>query len=372
VEKKITKLTAVFLIIILLLTGCWDAKDISDLNIASMVIFDKRGGEYYLYLEIANLVSSGSNQEQSKGPKSTFVSAHDVTMPEARESVERELDKEIYLSTIKTLVITSRAAETDLQEYLFRLRADPKYRQNLLLVTTGFEPEELMSVKPENNALIGFSIDDTLQALIDEGHVLKITTARCLQNLYIGSAFIIPSIGIKNDQIEIDGYSVVSENKCIGFIPFKETRAIVYMYGEDPKWFYTVPVDDNKYTIEVRIGKRKTEPHYSGGEISFDLSYEFKATVLYYKETGKKLDEDTRNKIASALKDIIIGEFKSVLMKSQKELKSDYLGFDHELRLKYPDLFKNLDWRSEFQNVKFNLDFSVDIQVSKAMNYDPS
>jgi hypothetical protein len=144
------------------------------------------------------------------------------------------------------------------------------------------------------------------------------------------------------------------------------------MYGENPKWFYAVPLDDDKYTIEVRVGKRKVVPYYSGGEISFDLRYEFKATALYYKEPDKKLDEDTKNKITTALKEIIMGEFESALMKSQKELKSDYLGFDHEFRIKYPDQFKNLDWRSEFQNVKFNLDFKVELEVNKAMDYDPS
>ena len=61
--KNRCKLIVLLLLIIFLLTGCWDAADVSSLDLSTMVILDRKGDELSFTLEIAKISSvSGSGK----------------------------------------------------------------------------------------------------------------------------------------------------------------------------------------------------------------------------------------------------------------------------------------------------------------------
>lgn len=366
----------ILLMTCLLSAGCWDAISLSELSIATMTILDKKDGEYYLYIEIARIGTTGSESQAggSTGGEraSVFLTGRGESIVEAREDAERQLDHPIFLATIRTLIITHRAAETDLEEYLFRLRSDPTYRQKLLLCTTTDEPEYLMQTESGVNAVIGFMIDDTLDSIIKAGQAVKRNTARYTENHLIKSAYLIPSMGVREKQIILKGYTVVDGHRAVGSIPAEESRSIVYMHADDPRWVYRIPLEENAATVEVRVSKKETVPQYKDGKISFELNYEFTGEVDYFAtHEPKPLDKETEKILTRAVLEKLSAEFTRTLEQSQKEFQLDYLGFDHEFRMKYPDEFENMDWPSEFLKAEFILNFSADCYPIQRMDFEP-
>ncbi|OQB23271.1 MAG: Spore germination protein A3 precursor [Firmicutes bacterium ADurb.Bin182] len=372
-QKKHIKSFFLCLIAALFLTGCWDEQNINDLDIITMVIFDKKDEEYHFYVEVATIQTARQEQGNAQVPMSTFVHARGKTITEARENIDRQLDRPIYLATVRTLIITERAAKNDLEEYLYRLRADPSYRQKLLLITTRDEPEELIKTEPDNNMLVGFSFDDTLRSTIDEGQAIKITLNHCFQSLLSKDPFLLPCMGLFEDHIILRGYSVISENKCSGIIPVELSKPIVYMLGKNPFWHYRVPLEDKTVTIRAELQRKKIKPKYAQGKISFVMKFDFKAIVEYFDIMDKKpLDKATEEAIKEKFKKILEDEFKNTIVLSQKSYEIDYLGFGDEFKMHYPDEFESMDWDKEYPKSSITMDFSIDLTTEEHIDFDPS
>lgn len=127
------KLISAVVIIILLavfLTGCGDSVDINEKLIVTTIAFDVKDGEIWYYLEIANIESGKSKEAgESAGKKYIVMKSHGKTLTEARDNLDTELDKPLYLSGVRALVFTESFAREYLVEYLYRFRADETNRK---------------------------------------------------------------------------------------------------------------------------------------------------------------------------------------------------------------------------------------------------
>ncbi|HNX13321.1 MAG TPA: hypothetical protein PK854_09655 [Oscillospiraceae bacterium] len=128
------KKTLCFLLIFIVLaalTGCaGDFKDINEKSIVTAVAVDKKGDEIYIFVEIANIKASGKSESKSgTGKKYILYISHGKTITEAREDLDRQLDKTVYLSAVRSLILTENFAKEYLVDYLYRLRADETYRK---------------------------------------------------------------------------------------------------------------------------------------------------------------------------------------------------------------------------------------------------
>jgi len=248
------------------LTGCWDSTDIEDKNIVTAVIFDVKDEKYRFFAEVADIASNANNnidasQSSSSYEKSgfTFVQAQGKDLIESRANLDLQMDKPIYLDAVRTLILTERGAKEDLKEYMFRLKADVEYRQKVKVFITREEPEALTRSRTENDVSFGFSVDNMLDQLIDNGQAFSRSSARYIENILGRSGFCIPCVDLENRSTILSGYFVVGyDGDLRGFIPANETRGLVIMKADHAKQNYVVPFGDNTATIRVEIESADT------------------------------------------------------------------------------------------------------------------
>ncbi|NLF28739.1 MAG: hypothetical protein GX592_12640, partial [Clostridiales bacterium] len=111
--KNRGKLIFLLLPVALLMTGCWDSQDVSDLNLGAMVILDRQGDELSFTVEIARISPPGESGGGG-GTKQAYLTGAGKDFAEARDALDMQMDKPLFLGTVRTLVITERAAEGDL------------------------------------------------------------------------------------------------------------------------------------------------------------------------------------------------------------------------------------------------------------------
>lgn len=169
--KNRSKLILLLLPVALLLTGCWDSREVEDLSLATMVILDRQGDELSFTVEIAKIAPAGENG--GGGTKQTYLTGAGKNLAEARDALDMQMDKPLFLGTVRTLVITERAAANDLAEYLFRLRENQEYRQKVSITVSDEDPKVFTEFKNENDEPAGFVIDDTILTAIELGHTEK-------------------------------------------------------------------------------------------------------------------------------------------------------------------------------------------------------
>ena len=150
--KKAVSLATV---LCLLLSGCWDAKDINDQNIVTTILLDKVLDRYVFYIEIANTDSSGKSSGEGGGSGGgdnyVIVKAEGSSIVEAGNALERKLDQPLFLGATRALILTDNLASYDVSEYFNRIRADIRYRKKVLTVTTSCVPEILKFLKTAAN-----------------------------------------------------------------------------------------------------------------------------------------------------------------------------------------------------------------------------
>ena len=118
--KKRSKLVAMLLLLSVLLTGCWDATDVSTLNLCTMTIFDKQQEDTFLFgAEIVKISPAGQSGGGGGGKEYTYLAGSGKSLSEARRAVDMQMDKLLFLGTVRALVITERAAADDLGDICF-------------------------------------------------------------------------------------------------------------------------------------------------------------------------------------------------------------------------------------------------------------
>ena len=371
-EKKHGSMLVCLIVALLLLTGCWDARDVKDLSLATMMILDKVGDEYTFTVEFPTIIPIGA-EGGSSSAKSVYLKSRGTDLPKARDDIENQLEKPLYLGTLQTLVVTERAARDEMSEYLLRLREDLSYRQKVILAVTREEPDAF--TQQEDKATSGgtSNMDDLLTTIEQGGRTYHKTTAAYTEDILNKRGFVIHCIGLRDKKIELVGYSVFRDTKCVGFIPVEESRGLIWLLADNPMWNYRVPYQDGFATEEVRLSKRKIVPSYENGEIRFYLQLELDALVQYVSHDGLfPLNETALKEIKAQVEDMIYQELQSTVDRSQKEFQSDYLLLGDAFRIAYPDAFDAMDWEQAYPNAQIQVQTKVDLKVTPRMNYSPS
>jgi len=360
----------------ILTSGCWDSTDINEKVIMTSVMLDKKDGEIILYGEAANIEASkdggsgGGSGAGSGGGQFLLFIGRGKTIPQARENLNLQAEKEVYISGTRTLIFTERFAKEYLVEYLNRIRYDEQYRKKVITVITKEDPEKLVKIANDASTFAGFEIDDMLQVLKKGGKAFILPTANLLENLsgkYTG--ILVPCIGIQDKELILNGYFPVTDSTIADFIPIKETRGILLLTAKKPILTYIVPYKDLEYTVDVRLTKRKMIPIYQNGKITFNVKCDFKAEVLYGNKKIPYGFNDTVNaEVSESLRKLIKKDINDAFDHAQK-CKCDYLQCYDIFRIHYPDEIEKLDWEKEFPKITPNVVVKLDLESTSMMDY---
>jgi hypothetical protein len=302
------------------------------------------------------------------------VKGHGKTIADGRQDIDRQLDQPIYLSGVRTLIMTERFASenNDMIQYLYRLRSDESYRKKVRTVTTRMDLDEMFETMNKRNFSVGYSIDETITSLEKQGEAFSRTTARLLENInsrYTG--VLIPSFSIRNQDTILAGYSVVNGSHVTGFIPIEYCKGLNMLKAEKARTFFDVPYQDKLFTVKTVLDKRSITPIYKNGEFNFLFKLQFKATVEHGNvKTPYHLNKDALKEMESTLRQSILEQLIIAMDQAQNTYQTDYLQMDDAFRIKYPALFEQLDWQQAFLSAKVYWDVKVDLSVAPSLDYE--
>lgn len=346
-----------------------DSMDINGKLIATTISVDRKDGEVWFYVEFANIeASAGSGGASGAASEFFLVKAHGKTFLEARLNLNRQLDKPLYMGSVRTLLITQRFAQSDLVEYLYRLRADEAYRKKIITITTRDDLDALFKTMNDQNRSVGHSVENTIKTLDNTGDCSLRTTSRLLENLsssYTG--ILIPCIGLQDREVAFTGYTVVNDTKAIGFIPIENCVGLNMLKADKAKSFYIVAYQNQRFSIEVTLTKRKILSDYQDGRANFTFSLNFDATIEYGdRKTPYHLTKEKQQEIKGALEQMILQDLLTAFDQAQKEFQTDYLQCDDAFRVKNPILYESLNWTDTFVGANLTAKIDIDL-VSKHM-----
>lgn len=365
------------MVILLTTSGCWDSLNIEDRDICTTVVVDKDDDNYIFYVEVPDISMNFQNpqSEGGQGIKTSIVKGSGKSYAEARASLDRALNKTIYLGAVQSLILTERLAESGIDEYAMRLRQLTDYRKTMDVIITPDKPEDFLAVHPSNEATVGFAIEDSLENMSTLGISYHLSLADLLQKLSSANpCYLVNTLAVKDGQIVLIGNTVFSGGRRIGFIPFEESRGAVILLShgrQKPKFDYVVGTEDKTVTLETKLKGKKITAAYDGEKASFELSLNFEAMELY-PSCRMTVSKETESQLKEHLEAQIRDDIQETIEKSQKEYECDYLSFSEPFRISFPEAYEKMNWEDEFKKAEFNVNVSVKLKPNRSFDYKPT
>lgn len=356
-DKRI-KLMIMILCVCLGVTGCWDAVEIEEKDIITTVIVDRIDNGYAFTAEVASIAQGGDQQGSAKVPKSKVIKGEGHTFIEAREEVERQSDRLIDLSEVQCVAFTENILYDSIEQYMQRFRQNPEYRKTVFVAGTPENPDDLLKASTENNTIIGSSINDTLESLVKNGQMYEMTMGDVLTSMsceYRG--YLIPAIGLRGNEITLIGFYAMDGGLCKGFVPVYGSSGIVHFHTRTKPAHYNIQFEDMEVALEVDLKSPIIKAEYTDGQVRFHIRLSCVATLLYLSKETRVTDEMLL-KMGEALKQDLQKRHIDAVKTSQ-QIGVDYLDLHETFRIKYPDIYANIDWSEVYPKAEINFDTNV-------------
>lgn len=341
--KKILLILCIFM-----LTGCSEYVEINDLGVVTGILLDYKDNEFELTSQLIVI---------EKESKVVTYTTTGKTVDEALSKVSKLIDKELFISHLKVLILTDNIIKNNIKYEDFFLR-NSKSRKNFYVYTTTYDnPKELLNIYNDidGSSLYLNNLMSFNDKVFSSSTPLEFTDL-IYKKLEYGIDIIYPNITIienNNEKVlylsNLIAYS--NDNKII----LNDSESIIYniLINNLEKTLIDIACDDELFSININNSKTKFK--FINGK--FYITSNIKAKLNNY---NCKYSLESKETI-TLLNNIIASNIKSQienLIKKSINSKIDFLGITNYI-------YKR---NKNFNKDTFNLDnTNIDINVDAAL-----
>jgi Ger(x)C family germination protein len=363
-------LIMVFLLLIpLLLSGCWDRREINDVAFVLAGAFDKENDLYRVSILIplpGNMGSIGGGGGGTAGVQPyTIQSEVGNTIAEAADKIQSRLSRKLFFAHRRVVLFGEDVAKDGLTSIMDTLARRPENRLNTFAAVTKGKAADFLSAKVklerfsaelmrellQSDATIRTSIKDVIARMNITGQeaffpYLELTKAGTNKN--------------KSDDIQLTGFSITKEGKQVAVLKDKDALAMRLLMPKFKSYAETLNIDNGKVSFHIRQTKTQIKPYINGNEINFDIKVDAVADIYEFLSTKDTFEEIPK------INQLIESQMKLDLIHVIETLKtkgSDVIGFGQILHRHYPHKWAK-DWERHWDSLFTKANFKVSVKVN--------
>jgi len=306
----------ILLSIIFLMSGCYDYVEIDDLVIVTGILIDYNDNQYEVTSEVI---------ENEKESKVKVFTTKCTTIDECIYKISKLSNKDIFISHLKTLILTESTITSNIDFYDYFLR-EPKSKMNfnVYYVSDEFKKDILNVYKKDSST--AFYIKDLME--FNNKIFSSSTPLSFLDLVYKKEEYginpIYPSLEIKknNDEEIIYLQNLVTfKNKKKRILNDDEGITYNIITNNLIKTVINIPCDNNNFSITLNDTKTK----YKWINNKLSLNTKISAKISTYTCKYDLDDPKTINKLSDLTNNYIKKNINN-LIKISKEDNNDFLG----------------------------------------------
>lgn len=353
------RLVILTLTLALLMTGCWDAKDVDQRSFVMGIAFDLAETEdrYVMTIELP-VLSGFASQSSGEGPKSVMFSTVGTSVAQMATHFESRTWRELFFGHTQAIIISGDAARKSIRPFLDFFDRNPHIDRRLTLFISQGEAQEIFKTKDPREDLVSVYLNQMLNTLTNTARVVKMNFQDSLRNLESNGDTILPRVRSSGTETVIAGGALIKDYKLIAWLGENETRAASFLYNKVSGGLIVVNVDDNLYAYAMRSASSETKAKLKDNQLIFEIEVKSEGDIIevYYEEAQGPSAFDIA-KIEDKLNQLIANEILHLVTKLQ-DLKTDPIGFDRLVFRSYPKFWKEhaKDWKDKiFPQAKFEI-----------------
>lgn len=383
--KKIKYLS--ILLIIPLLSGCYNYRELNELAINTALSIDYSDNNFDIIVEVINPTKQ---QDAASANNSPFVDYYSSapTLQEAFRNVVIDSPRQLYASQLELIILSEEAANNHMSEILEYFSREPESRTEVkFVIARGDESTKAVTIQ---TLLTSFSSSNIKQSLELQQKVLGLTpvyTLNELLNMYLDPTLEInlPSIivygnaeeGDEKENIttstpkaltKVGSTAVFRDDDFLGYLTEEESKVHSMITGNTKESIINLNYEDNYSVFELYKIDSDISPDIKNNKIILNISGKARIKEFHSNANITKAKEiDKINKILNKhIEDVIKDNFNKI----RKEYNTDIFGFRQSFYREDPDYY-NTHYRDNwYESVfsKLNLEVKANIKLYEKGN----
>ncbi|XJZ29040.1 Ger(x)C family spore germination protein [Bacillota bacterium Lsc_1132] len=370
---------------LLLLTGCWDQRELSSITVVTGIAVDKGDDDQYI-MTVEGLNAQELNVKTSSGyAPSIIFSLKGNTLSELSRKMNIGISRNLIYSHMKTLIFSEEAAQEGMLEFFDYLERNREIRDDfniviarnnkasdVLKVTYQFQKSTALKLFIQLNSMVknwggdpDVKLNNVISAMTSPGRQPVMAGVTILGN---------PEKGVSVDNMKkvtpdalavLNSLAVFKKKKLVGFLSITDARNYLWIENNIKRTSVSVPCGENKFfALQIYNSKtRKTARMINGvpllgvkvqAETYLDADQCMKnlTKVAAYAKYEKLAEKQIQKQIASTIR------------KAQRKYQSDIFGFGEVLFRQHSQQFKKVkgQWDERFAAASVNIDVKVKIR----------
>jgi spore germination protein KC len=372
---------------VLILSGCWDHRELSEITVVVGMAVDKsQDNKYTLTVEGINAKELNDKTASGFAPSIVFT-LEGETLAELTRKMNIGISKHLIYSHMKVLVISEEILKEGMIYFLDFLERNREIRDDFKIVTARnakaadilgitYQIQKSSSLKlhTQLNSLLeswggdpNIRLNDLIQAYTSTGK-RGVMAALTIQGKPKKGNSVDNMKKTKPDaMVVVDSLAILKEDKLLDFLSLNDSRNYLWITNKLDKTELTVTCGKEKY-LGVRILNTitKSKAKLIKGRAVINLKVRGEAYIDSAQCKDDLTQIKTYEKFGRLTEEEIKRNLEATIEKLQQEYKADIFGFGEML---YHQDYKNYkriekDWDKYFKDALVNVDVNIKLRRS--------
>lgn len=337
----------IYILIILLLTGCSNYRELTDIAITTAIAVDysSETNEYTLLTQVVNTVKM---QDATSSNEPTFLNFYSSSssLTEAMDKIVLESPRKLYTAQCQILLLSKEVIENHIDEILDYFVRNPEMRGEMkVILAPNKEDLKGITIQTLLDNLSSSNIVFSLEEAEKEGYTTSITLNDLLdmylnpyKEILLPTIYVEGNIGIADEEINKTSTVYKGTVKVGNLAIFKDTTLVDYLPLEEQKYLNIIRNKLNNTNIKIDYKNEYLVYELYG--IKTKITPNIKENTMTINVTGKaKTYEIITNTDIENIKEVKV--FKKLL---DNYIKKNIINTFNNIRDKYnTDIFNFRD-----------------------------
>ncbi|MEI7024620.1 Ger(x)C family spore germination protein [Paenibacillus sp. y28] len=363
------KQAVLVLLIGLLLTGCWDRREINDVAFVLGTAIDKEEDGYRVSILIplpGNMggTSGGGGGSGGKNPY-TVKSEVAKTPREAIMKLQLGLSRNLFFAHRRVMLLSEEVVKEGIEPLMDSVTRIPENRLTTLMAVTKGKAHDFLSADIK---LERFATEQIRELLISES-TLKASVKDVVSEInQVGKDILFPYLEIiklktekdKSEEIRATGFAITKNGVQVGLLQNEQALSVRLLRSPFKSYTETCATEQGVFSIDISHATSQIKPVMEGDRIRFEVKVHAEGNIYEDISNGNTFDSITEVEDALAQKMTANLEQTLDLLKSKK---SDVIGLGQTLAITYPQQWMG-GWKQRWDELYSNCAIQVAVDVN--------
>ena len=363
------------LLVLFLLTGCYDHKELNSISIMTATEINKVNNEYIISAQLVNPQSKDTVNVQAPF---IIYEGKGKTIQEAYRQIKLQSSRYLYPNHLQILIINEKLAKEDISQIIdFYLRTSHiraefnviiGQNENILKITTPIDDissTSILDTMETNNKYLGVTnlvtFDEFANMSIDKNLEIILPSIKALNYNEEGQTNENTENTKPESQYKLGTLTVFKDNKLQGYLTEEESITYNIIENKIESTLVTYECEKDKYiTVEMTDIKSDINTKNKEINIKIKLTGNINETMCKIPLDENKDMKELEKKLEKYIDELTEKNINSI----RKTYNSDIFGFLDLIYKKDYETYKEIkdNWyESVYQNIKINVSTSINI-----------